>query len=79
MNEHAELELRVRVLEQMLEVTMTALLRMANHEEREAVQKMLAEVGRIDPAAPVVAQQCRRFVAEVALRFARETRPMHPS
>jgi hypothetical protein len=77
MNEHTELELRVRVLEQMLEVTMTALLTMANHEERETVQKMLAEVGRIDPASPVVGQQCRRFVAEVALRFAREMRPVH--
>jgi hypothetical protein len=79
MNEHTELELRVRVLEQMLEVTMTALLTMASHEQRESVQKMLADIGRIDPAAPVVGQECRRFVAGVALRFAKERHPMHSS
>jgi hypothetical protein len=69
MRSQSDLELRVQVLEEMLEVTMAALLRMATAEQRKVIQTMLAEAGRADLAAPALAYQCRRFVADVAVRL----------
>ena len=46
MTQHADLELRVQTLEQMLEITMTTLLKVASSDQRQTLQKLLADVGR---------------------------------
>jgi hypothetical protein len=69
MQTQSDLELRVQVLEEMLEVTMAVVLRMATAEQRKIIQTMLADAGRADLAAPALAYQCRRFVADVAVRL----------
>ena len=62
-----ELELRVRTLEQMLEITMATLLSVSTEEQRHLMQKMLGELGREEPATdPESAHSARRFIAEVA-------------
>jgi hypothetical protein len=69
MQTQSDLALRVQVLEEMLGVTMAVVLRMATSEQRKIVQTMLAEAGRADPAEPAVAYECRKFVANVAVRL----------
>lgn len=69
MQSQSDLALRVQVLEEMLEVTMAVVLRMATPEQRKIIQTLLAEAGRADPAEPAVAYECRKFVAEVAVRL----------
>ena len=66
-----DLELRVRTLEHMLEITMATLLSVSTEEQRHVMQKMLGELGRVEPAAdPESAHHARRFIAEVADRLA---------
>jgi hypothetical protein len=50
MQTQSDLELRVQVLEEMLEVTMAVVLRMATAEQRKIIQTMLADAGRADLA-----------------------------
>ena len=69
MTQHSDLELRVQTLEQMLEVTMTTLLKMASPDQRQTLQKLLADVGRTDCNSPELAHECRKFVAGVAVRW----------
>jgi hypothetical protein len=69
MRSQSDLELRVQMLEEMLEVTMAALLRMATAEQRKVIQTMLADASRADLAEPALAYQCRKFVADVAVRL----------
>ena len=69
MQSQSDLELRVQVLEEMLEVTMAVVLRMATAEQRKIIQTMLADASRADLAEPALAYQCRRFVADVAVRL----------
>lgn len=69
MQAQTDLALRVQVLEQMLEVTLTAVLSMSTAEQRQVIQRMLAETGRIDTSEPSVAHECRKFIGEVAVRF----------
>lgn len=69
MTTQAALELRVQTLEQMLEITMTTLLKVANPEERQTLQKLLADVGREEFTSPELAHECRKFVAGVAIRW----------
>jgi hypothetical protein len=69
MTQHSDLELRVQTLEQMLEVTMTTLLKMASPDQRQTLQKLLADVGRAEFTSPELAHECRKFVAGVAVRW----------
>ena len=69
MTQHADLELRVQTLEQMLEITMTTLLKVASPDQRQTLQKLLADVGREDYTSPELAHECRKFVAGVAVRW----------
>jgi hypothetical protein len=69
MSHQTDLELRVQTLEQMLEVTMTTLLKMASAEQKQTLQKLLADVGRAEFNSPELAHECRRFVAGVAVRW----------
>jgi hypothetical protein len=69
MTRRSDLELRVQTLEQMLEITMTTLLKMASAEQKQTLQKLLADVGRAEFNSPELAHECRRFVAGVAVRW----------
>ena len=69
MTHSSDLELRVQTLEQMLEITMTTLLKVANPDQRQMLQKLLADVGRAEFSSPELAHDCRRFVAGVAVRL----------
>ena len=69
MQSQSDLALRVQALEKMLEVTLAVVLRMATPEQQKLIQTMLAEADRADPAEPALAYQCRKLVAEVAIRL----------
>ena len=63
-----ELQLRVQVLEQMVEITMASLLSIATPEQRVMLQQQLAEAGRAGPEHSPLAHAVRRFVGELVVR-----------